>query len=164
MRCLKLFVIILVAVIIVVSACTKTPTPTVPPTVPPAATPTPESTVPVPQPTTPAPPVTGPTVGELASAGQPLYVASCARCHGATAQGASAPALIGPNAKIDRFGNAQALLQYMSRSMPPNAPGSLSAEQYLRVLAWLLLGNGYVQSDTVLDPNALANLLLIVKK
>ncbi|MGC8787756.1 MAG: c-type cytochrome [Anaerolineae bacterium] len=163
MQPVKVFLTTLV-ILIVISACTKTPTPTATP----APEPTVQPTTPAPPttaiPTTPAPPVTGPTVGELASVGQPFYAASCARCHGATAQGASAPALIGPNAKLDKFGNAQALLQYMSRAMPPNGPGSLTAEQYLRVLAWLLLGNGYVQSDTVLDPNALADLLLIVKK
>lgn len=151
MQHFRLFVAVVV-VLIVVSACVTTPTAT------PTSVPEPITPTPLPQPTTT--PISGPTVRELAAVGQPFYVASCARCHGATAQGASAPALIGANAKVDKFGNAQALLQYMSRSMPPNAPGSLTAEQYVQVLAWLLLGNGYVQLDTILDVNNLANLLL----
>lgn len=160
MRHFKLLVAILM-VLTVLSACVTKPTAT-PTSVPEPITPT----FPI-QPATPTSPVeatptsmSGSTVRELAVVGQPFYVASCARCHGATAQGASAPALIGANAKVDKFGNAQALLQYMSRSMPPNAPGSLTAEQYVQVLAWLLLGNGYVQPDTVLDVGNLANLLL----
>jgi hypothetical protein len=35
--------------------------------------------------------------------------------------------------------------------MPANAPGSLSSQQYLEVMAYLLLQNGFVTSGQALD-------------
>ena len=97
-----------------------------------------------------------------ASQGAAVFAAHCAACHGGTASGGPAPALVGgglwgkdgPPA-VQTIGNywpyATTLYDYIGRAMPQNAPGSLSANDTYAVIAWLLAQNGIVPKDAVLD-------------
>ncbi|HYW04610.1 MAG TPA: c-type cytochrome [Gammaproteobacteria bacterium] len=90
------------------------------------------------------------TAGQ-ARAGARLFVADCARCHGADLQGISGPplkgaTLAGPDADLtvgDIFG-------ILSQRMPMGAPGSLSRAEYTRLMAFLLRENGFPPGGTPL--------------
>lgn len=145
----RFVLILLVALVIGCGGPAATPTP-VPPTQAPQATDPPPT-----QPPQATQPPSSPTAGELAELGSDVYAASCAGCHGDSGQGVRAPAVVGSGFRAARYGNAQALLDKISSTMPAGSPGSLSAEEYLQILAWLLVGNGYVQAT---DPLAEAQL------
>ncbi|HET9031239.1 MAG TPA: PQQ-binding-like beta-propeller repeat protein, partial [Candidatus Aquilonibacter sp.] len=80
---------------------------------------------------------TAPYTAAQASAGQGLYQAHCATCHGANLQGVSAPALSG-----SAFGrahlNVSQMFDIVRLQMPLNAPGSLSQDNYASIMAYLL--------------------------
>lgn len=109
-----------------------------------ATTPTP-ATTPSPSATTAA--TGGATAGELAMAGQEVYAQECAECHGDEGGGGTGPAVIGDGAQLGTYGDAQRLYDYISATMPQNNPGSLSDQQYLEVLAYMLVENELVSSD-----------------
>jgi mono/diheme cytochrome c family protein len=110
-----------------------------------------------PRPATPAPePAPAPTSNaDLAKRGGELYGANCAKCHGDAGQGTDkGPAVVGvaagalpraPRAGAKRtveFRTAGDILAWMSEYMPGDAPGSLTAEEYLAILAFDLTANG----------------------
>ena len=101
------------------------------------------------------PPPSGPTAGQLADSGKTVFASYCAVCHGANGQGVTAPAIIGANASLGKYNTAQGLLSFVDSAMPLNAPGSLSQQQYLQVLSFLLVQNNFVSAGTVLDTNHL---------
>ena len=85
------------------------------------------------------------------SPGAKLYAAECSGCHGAHGEGrGKTPRLVGEGAlPVSResrgaFENAKQLLDYVSTSMPlpKSRAGSLTKEQYLALVQWLLQGNG----------------------
>jgi mono/diheme cytochrome c family protein len=69
------------------------------------------------------------------------------------------PALIGANT-LTKFATARNMFDFMRTAMPFNKPGSLSQEQYLQVLAYLLEQNHIVPEAVQLDPNTLQNIVL----
>ncbi|SRR5579884_2296990 len=90
------------------------------------------------------------------AAGQQVYAASCAACHGERGQGAmpdapDAPLLIGARA-LTGFRDVQDLYDYTIDAMPQDDPGSLAPEQYWNVLAWLLAQNGLSGPGAPLGP------------
>jgi mono/diheme cytochrome c family protein len=83
---------------------------------------------------------------EQATAGAALYAQACAGCHGAMLEGTAAPALKGP--AFGEIAAAQALtaaslLDVVANTMPQSDPGSLTAEQYNAIVAYILQQNGY---------------------
>ena len=52
-------------------------------------------------------------------------------------------------------------MTFIQANMPLSSPGSLSPQQYLQVLAFLLLQNGYVNANTVMNQSNLAGITLI---
>ncbi len=50
---------------------------------------------------------------------------------------------------------ATTLFDYITRAMPQNAPGSLTADETYAVIAWLLARNGIVGEDAVMDASTL---------
>lgn len=80
------------------------------------------------------------------TSGGKLYAAKCGLCHGASLEGGAGPPLAGPNMTTlgtkthltvgDMFG-------YITSNMPMNAPASLTHDQYVAVLAYILNKNGY---------------------
>lgn len=77
-------------------------------------------------------------------AGAQLYQQYCAGCHLENLQGAfEAPALLGNNFTRNwQSRNASELLEQMQRTMPPQAPASLSESDYARIGAFLFSRNG----------------------
>jgi len=98
----------------------------------------------------------GLTFGQLAVSGQTVFTGRCASCH----EGGSGPALTGQNNNLKSYGNAASLLSRISATMPTNAPGSLTQQQYWDVLAYLLVQDGFVTSQTTFDANNLSQVPL----
>ena len=69
--------------------------------------------------------------------GSEVYAKACAACHGANLQGLSAPALTGPGFGHSHL-NAAQLRGIVTQSMPHTAPGSLPAQDYAAVMAFML--------------------------
>jgi alcohol dehydrogenase (cytochrome c) len=91
-----------------------------------------------------------------ATAGHAVYTASCAGCHRANlAGGGDAPGL-GGDGFMSSWGNRSTkdLYQFIAKSMPVGAPGSLSEEQYTNVTAYLLWANGAKAGSTALSKNS----------
>jgi mono/diheme cytochrome c family protein len=81
-----------------------------------------------------------------ASAGAAVFAQSCATCHGAQLEGVAGPALKGPafhQMAVAQNLTAQSLLTVVSQSMPQDNPGSLTADQYGALVAYILQQNGY---------------------
>jgi mono/diheme cytochrome c family protein len=100
------------------------------------------------------------TYGQFAGAGATVFAAHCAKCHGDNGQGVTAPTLIGSGAQLGKYSNSQGLLNFYKLAMPFDAPGSLSSQDYLNILAFLMVQNGYVSSTASYDSNALLNIQL----
>jgi cytochrome c len=88
------------------------------------------------------------------AAGQSLYAQSCAKCHGDKGQGGTGPIVIGGSKRIASYQTTQRLYDYVSRTMPFDAPGSLTPDQYWNVIAYLLDENQLLPEDTVLGPDS----------
>lgn len=69
------------------------------------------------------------------------------------------PALIGTNT-LTRFATARQMYDFMRTAMPFSKPGSLSPEQYLQVLAYLLEQNHLVPAGARLEADTLQNIVL----
>jgi alcohol dehydrogenase (cytochrome c) len=83
---------------------------------------------------------------EQASRGKRLYAKECASCHGQSLEGRPATALAGERF-MAKWGQGQHSiddLYYITRTqMPYETPGSLSAQQYIDIVAFILASNGY---------------------
>jgi mono/diheme cytochrome c family protein len=101
--------------------------------------------------------------------GAALYTQSCVSCHGEDLSGGgveSAPPLIGSKFSAKwhdlTLGN---LLDQMVMSMPQDAPGSLSRDQHLDILTFILARNGFPAGGTDLTSKAeVLNAIKIVAK
>lgn len=111
---------------------------------------------------------TGLPAGEgTAAQGQVLYQAQCASCHGRHAEGNTAPELVGGLGPLSRpdadktlatyWPYAPTLFDTILRSMPPAAPGRLSADQIYALCAWLLSQNALWPETRPLDAAGLAS-------
>jgi len=97
--------------------------------------------------------------------GTVVYAAQCAACHGANLQGGTGDRLIGgrgtlvnddptkaPVKTIESYWPyATTIFDYVKRTMPFNAPDSLSNDQVYAVTAYILSEAKIVPPDTVLD-------------
>lgn len=104
----------------------------------------------------PPPPISGGEAPRFtaaqAAAGRTAYTASCAVCHGSTlANGAYGVPLTGEFFKT-RWSrrSVAALLERTRKTMPPAAPGSLAAQTYADVVAYMLEVNGARAGDVAL--------------
>jgi cytochrome c len=125
---------------------------------------------------TAASPASAGTFAAQAQAGQQLYAKNCASCHGAHGNDGKAPPVVGldqgalplepaPTAKFRKtqFKTVGDVADFVVKSMPPKAPGSLSADEYYAILAFDLQANGIDLGDKKLD-GALAATLAIPRK
>lgn len=81
-----------------------------------------------------------------AARGQALYEQKCASCHGQQLEGGSASALSGSRFLTKWGGGNKTVddLYYITRTqMPYGAGGSLTAQQYIDIVAYMLRANGY---------------------
>jgi mono/diheme cytochrome c family protein len=110
------------------------------------------------------------TASDQVVLGQQLYGKYCASCHGAQGQGDKAPALVGASAlplqpppgaksRTGAFKTAADVFHFVKTTMPGNAPGSLTDEQYAAILAFALKANGIAPSKP-LDPQGAAEIVL----
>jgi S-disulfanyl-L-cysteine oxidoreductase SoxD len=97
--------------------------------------------------------------------GAKVYATKCVFCHGATLTEGPAPRLVGG---IDSLSTRSPLLtvgsfwpyattvwDYINRSMPQGAEGSLTPDQIYAVTAFVLFKNGIVKESDVLDAKSL---------
>ena len=101
--------------------------------------------------------------------GQELYSGACAHCHGAKLNGAAAPDQP-PSPAIARVGFLRkwqgkpvaALFDYVHTLMPPDAPGTLNAQQAIDAIAYMFAVSSIPPGDKELppDPKALAEIAI----
>lgn len=106
--------------------------------------------------------------------GRLLYAAKCAACHG-NAEGVAGNKLPGPplfanpdSPHIKAIGNywpyATTIFDYVRRSMPSNAPGSLTDNEVYAVTAYLLHANRLIDSTSKLDAVSLPKIVMPAQK
>jgi mono/diheme cytochrome c family protein len=93
----------------------------------------------------PSPPA-GLYTNAQATQGSSLYASKCAMCHGASLEGGAGPPLTGEN--LTTLGEKTHLsvgdmFTYITTNMPMNAPASLSKDEYVKIMAYILKYNGY---------------------
>jgi hypothetical protein len=66
----------------------------------------------------------------------------------------------GPGASLGKYITAQGLLEKIKNTMPSNAPGSLSHQEYLQITAYLLIQNNIVTPTTIFNETELKNIVL----
>ena len=97
--------------------------------------------------------------------GRVLYEQQCRACHGPRGVGGTADELAGGRMPLDSewpdknvgtyWPYATTVFDFVRRSMPLTAPGSLSADQAYALTAWLLYRNDILPADAVLDEASL---------
>jgi cytochrome c len=110
---------------------------------------------------------------EQVALGQKEYGEHCANCHGAGGEGKKAPAVVGlktgalpldppATAKFRKaqFKTVADVADFVVKAMPPDAPGSLPAEEYWAILAFDLKANGIDLGDKKLDGTLAATLTI----
>jgi mono/diheme cytochrome c family protein len=86
-----------------------------------------------------------------ANTGKQLFSDKCALCHGANLEGR-----VGPSLKGKMFLSVQAahtvadIFRFLSQNMPATLPGSLSHDDYVNLMAFLMQQNGYPQGNAEL--------------
>ncbi len=85
--------------------------------------------------------------------GEKQFAQSCATCHGDHLEGGAGPALTGStfDTLSKKVGaNVGDIFTYMTTNMPLNEPASLSHDQYVSIIAYILSKNGYKPGKTAL--------------
>lgn len=167
---------LLIAIPTLLAACGGSAPPAAEPSAPAASeTPAPAAATDAPPASTAATGATpsGPADGFAvqAATGQDLYGKHCAECHGKNGNDGKAPALVGldagalplapsPKAKFRKsnFKTVADVASFVVKTMPPKAPGSLSADEYYAILAFDLKANGIDLGDKKLDATLAATL------
>jgi len=112
-----------------------------------------------------------PAGGGTYAQGATVFAAQCAICHGAKGEGVAAfPRLIGSPSdtafdfgsdvkRVKTIGNywpyATTLYDYVHRTMPFNAPGSLTPTQVYALVAFLLAENGAISRTVTMNARSL---------
>jgi polar amino acid transport system substrate-binding protein len=109
---------------------------------------------------TSTPTATAVTFAQMADAGKAVFASHCSKCHGDQGQGVSGPAIIGSAASLGKYNTGQGLFNFVSTVMPASNPGSLSHQDYLDVVSYLLVQNNEVSADTTFNESQLGNIAL----
>jgi mono/diheme cytochrome c family protein len=100
--------------------------------------------------------------------GEKQFAQSCAPCHGDHLEGGAGPALTGSTFETlsKKVGaNVGDIFTYMTTNMPLNEPASLSHDQYVSIMAFILSRNGYKAGRKALTfKTAQASKAPIIKK
>jgi len=92
-----------------------------------------------------------------AERGRDLYATHCASCHGMMLEGRSSVALSGATFRTRWADGKHSIgdLFYIVRTlMPYGQPASLSKHEYIDIIAYLLLVNGYPAGAEALPPDS----------
>ena len=99
-----------------------------------------------------------------AAEGASVYATHCALCHGENGEGGIGNTLVGgepPTAMgthktiANHWPYATTVFDDIRRSMPFEAPRSLSNDEYYALVAWILAQNGIIDEDEVMDAETL---------
>lgn len=100
--------------------------------------------------------------------GRVIYDQKCASCHGVHGEGGTAEELVSepkppsadnPSKAIGSYWPfAPTIFDFVRRSMPPAAAGSLSADETYAVTAYLLSANGIIRDSEEMNAKTLAAL------
>ena len=87
---------------------------------------------------------------EQAKRGEPIYAANCGSCHGLSLEGGEmAPPLAGGQFNANWNGlTLGELLERIRISMPANSPGSLTRQQYVDIMAYMLSVGSFPEGKT----------------
>jgi cytochrome c len=106
-----------------------------------------------------------------AQIGRQLYALKCAVCHGQTGREGPSNKLVGSfsdTTSEKTIGNywpySTTLFDYIRRTMPLNAPGSLSNEEVYNLTAYLLAANKIIDSTTVINATSLPAITMPARK
>jgi cytochrome c len=118
-----------------------------------------------------------PSGAGTALSGKPIYMAKCAACHGTGAAPIGSklpgPPLMNDSAgtdyhKLKTIGNywpyATTIFDYLRRTMPYNAPGTLTADEIYSLTAYLLFTNRIIEEQTVMDARSLPKVTMPAKQ
>ena len=103
--------------------------------------------------------------GGQAERGQVRYTEVCAACHAPDLRGDNtSPSLVGQSFSF-LFGGSTLgeLLGKIQRQMPPDRPGTLSAQTYRDILAFILRANSYPPGEQELDADQLNQILVTAR-
>ena len=89
---------------------------------------------------------------EQAQKGKVLYGNRCAKCHGENLGGDRAPALSGPYF-FERWDSVGDVLQLAQKTMPQDEPASLTPQEYVDIVSYVLSFNGLPAGQTNLPPD-----------
>ena len=93
---------------------------------------------------------------EQAERGRGLYEGACASCHGTRLEGGSSTPLTGdqftgswsrPNLTLDD------LYYVVRKTMPKETPGTLTREEYVDIVSYILQQNGFPPGEKELTPD-----------
>jgi cytochrome c len=103
---------------------------------------------------------------DQAARGKTRYFAACASCHGGLLQGDSDSPELAGTAFMKRWGDQPVgtLFAFAMSQMPVGRPGSLGAQGYVDVIAYILATNGFPDGTQELPANALALESIIIEK
>lgn len=97
--------------------------------------------------------------------GAAVYAANCAVCHGANGEGGALgnrvvggepPSGMGTRKTIaNHWPYSSTVFDYIRRSMPFEAPRSLSNDDYYAIVAWILAENGIIDANAVMSAETL---------
>jgi len=96
--------------------------------------------------------------------GAVVFTAHCAACHGANGEGGLANQINGGDAPTgmgtrktiaNHWPYTSTVFNYIRRSMPFEAPRSLSDDDYYAIVAWILAENGIIDEDAVMNAETL---------
>lgn len=91
---------------------------------------------------------------EQAKKGEALYRKRCVQCHKEDLQGADcAPPLTG-RYFFDRWASVGDLLQLTQKTMPQSEPASMSPQEYVDIISYVLSANGLPAGQTKLPPDS----------
>lgn len=101
-----------------------------------------------------------------AAEGKPLFDTYCSSCHGEAGRGNTADELVGepktptaenPTKVIGSYWPyVTTLYDFIRRSMPPTAPGSLKPDELYAIIAYLLNANGIIGEADIMSNETLA--------
>lgn len=101
-----------------------------------------------------------------AAAGDKLFASKCAACHGEHLEGGAGPALTGATlntlAKNTKL-TVGDMFTFISQQMPLNEPASLTHDQYVSIMAYILHYNGYKTGAKPLTYDAATNSATVVQ-
>lgn len=95
---------------------------------------------------------------EQVERGKNLFAANCAKCRGDQGQGGEGLRIIGSPNGLHGYRTARGLFDFVSSDMPFDNPGSLKAEEYWDILAFILDANRLLPPDTDLGPDNAASI------